>query len=193
MRNRRGYRTIKTKLKELPLLIKSFAILCIIIVVRAGSSYPLPFVNTSYMKMILNMEGLAFLNSITGGSMQQMSLFALSISPYISASIIMQLMTVVIQPLEEMQKDGKTGMERYKRVTRGLAITLSIIQSAAMAIGLGARGLLVSYEPKTVIAATVIWSLGAIILIGISTLIDWLEIGNGISILLCVNILSTFP
>ena len=193
MRNRRGYRTIKTKLKELPLLIKSFAILCIIIVVRAGSSYPLPFVNTSYMKMILNMEGLAFLNSITGGSMQQMSLFALSISPYISASIIIQLMTVVIQPLEEMQKDGKTGMERYKRVTRGLAITLSIIQSAAMAIGLGARGLLVSYEPKTVVAATVIWSLGAIILIGISTLIDWLEIGNGISILLCVNILSTFP
>lgn len=125
--------------------------------------------------------------------MQQMSFFALSISPYITASIIMQLMTVVFPSLEEMQKDGKTGREQFKRLTQIVAITLSVIQSVAMAVGLGARGLLVSYTPAAVAAASVIWSIGSIVLIGISSFIDWMEIGSGISILLCANILSTFP
>lgn len=125
--------------------------------------------------------------------MQQMSFFALSISPYITASIIMQLMTVVFPSLEEMQKDGKTGRERFKHITQAVAVTLSVIQSVAMAVGLGARGLLVSYTPATVAAASVIWSIGAIVLIGISSFLDWMEVGSGISILLCANILSTFP
>lgn len=174
-------------------MCKAAIILAIIILVRFGSSYPLPFVNRDYMRMILSIQGLAFLNSITGGSMQQMSFFALSISPYITASIIMQLMTVVFQSLEEMQKDGKTGMERFKRITQGLAAALAVIQSVAMAVGLGAQGLLVSYTPAYVAAAAVIWSIGAIVLIGISSFLDWLEVGNGISILLCANILSSFP
>ena len=96
------------------------------------------------MRMLLGIQGLAFLNSITGGSMQQMSFFALSISPYITASIIMQLMTVVFPSLGELQKDGKTGRERFKRITQAAAVALSIIQSVAMAAGLGAPGILYS-------------------------------------------------
>lgn len=190
---KQGFRTFKARLRGLPMVCKATAILAVIILVRIGSSYPLPFVNQDYMRMILGIQGLAFLNSITGGSMQQMSFFALSISPYITASIIMQLMTVVFPSLEEMQKDGKTGRERFKHITQGVAVTLSAIQSVAMAVGLGARGLLVSYTPATVVAASVIWSIGAIVLIGISSFLDWLEVGRGISILLCANILSTFP
>ena len=125
--------------------------------------------------------------------MQQMSFFALSISPYITASIIMQLMTVVFPSLEELQKDGKTGMEHFKKITQVLAITLAVIQSVAMAAGLGARGLLVSYTLATVIIASVVWSVGVVTLIGISTFLDWMEVGSGSSILLCTNILSTFP
>lgn len=125
--------------------------------------------------------------------MQQMSFFALSISPYITASIIMQLMTVVFPSLEELQKDGKTGMEHFKKITQVLAITLAVIQSVAMAAGLGARGLLVSYTLATVIIASVVWSVGAVTLIGISTFLDWMEVGSGLSILLCTNILSTLP
>lgn len=187
------FQTFRTRIRELPFVCKAAIILGVIVLVRFGSSYPLPFVNTDYMRMILGIQGLAFLNTITGGSMQQMSFFALSISPYITASIIMQLMTVVFPSLEELQKDGKTGMEQFKRITQGVAATLSIIQSVAMAVGLGARGLLVSYTPATVAAASVIWSVGAIVLIGVSTFLDWMEVGNGISILLCANILSTFP
>lgn len=190
---KQGFRTFKSRLKGLPTTCKAVAILAVIILVRFGSSYPLPFVDGDYMRLILGIQGLAFLNSITGGSMQQMSFFALSISPYITASIIMQLMTVVFPSLEEMQKDGKTGRERFKHITQAVAVTLSVIQSVAMAVGLGARGLLVSYTPATVVAASVIWSIGAIVLIGISSFLDWMEVGSGISILLCANILSTFP
>ena len=111
---KQGFRTFKSQLKGLPTACKAAVILAVIILVRFGSSYPLPFVDGDYMRMILGIQGLAFLNSITGGSMQQMSFFALSISPYITASIIMQLMTVVFPSLEEMQKDGKTGRERFK-------------------------------------------------------------------------------
>ena len=125
--------------------------------------------------------------------MQQMSFFAFSISPYITASIIMQLMSVVFPSLEELQKDGKTGMERFKQITQMLAATLAVIQSVAMAAGLGARGLLVSYTPATVMIASVVWSVGAVTLIGISIFLDWLEVGSGVSILLCTNILSMFP
>lgn len=190
---KQGFRTFKARLKGLHPMCKIAVILVVIIFVRFGSSYPLPFVNQDYMRMILGIQGLAFLNSITGGSMQQMSFFALSISPYITASIIMQLMTVVFPSLEEMQKDGKTGRERFKRITQAVAVTLSVIQSVAMAVGLGARGLLVSYTLAAVAAASVTWSIGSIVLIGISSFIDWMEVGSGISILLCANILSTFP
>ncbi len=192
-RKNHGFRTIRSRLRGLPLACKAVIILTVIILVRFGSSYPLPFVDRDYMRMILGIQGLAFLNSITGGSMQQMSFFALSISPYITASIIMQLMTVVFPSLEELQKDGKSGRERFRRITQVLAAVLSIIQSVAMAVGLGARGLMVSYTPAAVAAASVTWSVGAIVLIGISSFLDWLEVGNGISILLCANILSTFP
>lgn len=188
-----GYRTFKSRVKGLSLPVKLLLILLIIVFIRFGSSYPLPFVNGDYMKTLLSLQGLSFLNSMTGGSLQQMSLFALSISPYITASIIMQLMTVVIPALEELQKDGKSGQDKFKRITQFLAISLSVIQSASMAIGLGAKGLLLTYTPATVLLATVIWSIGGIILIGLSCFIDWMGIGNGVSIILCVNILSTFP
>lgn len=187
------FRSFRTRVKEMPPACKIAAVIAAIVFIRAGSSYPLPFVNADYMKALLSIQGLAFLNSITGGSMQQMSFFALSISPYITASIIMQLLTAVIPALEDLQKDGKTGMERYKNITRLVAISLSIIQSVSMAVGLGARGLLVSYTPLTVAFVSIMWSVGAIVLIGISVFIDWLEIGSGVSILLCANILSGLP
>lgn len=193
MNNKRNYRTLKSRVQLLPMTGKMAIILLLVVIVRMGSSYPLPFVNQEYMRMVLGMEGLGFLNSITGGSMQQMSFFALSISPYITASIIMQLFTVVIPSMEELQKDGKTGQEKFKKITRITAITLSVVQSAAMAVGLGAQGLLVEYKAETVLTAIIIWSIGSIILIGMSEFINWMEVGNGVSILLCSNILAMFP
>lgn len=155
-----GYRTWKSRTKEWKIPVKLAVILVLIVLIRIGSSYPLPFVNGNYMRSLLSMQGLAFLNAMTGGSMQQMSLFALSISPYITASIIMQLMTVIFPEIEEMQKDGKTGQDKFKNITRILAAALSVLQAVAMAIGLGAKGLLITYTPVTVLIATLVWSLG---------------------------------
>ena len=96
------------RLKELPLWQKIAIVILSMAFVRVGSNIPLPFVNRLYIQSLLNVDGLGFFNSITGGSMLQMSFFALSVSPYITASIIIQLLTVVFPALEEMRKDGKT-------------------------------------------------------------------------------------
>lgn len=172
---------------------KIVLIILLLTIIRIGSIIPIPGINAAYMRQIMSNQGFAFLNMITGNSMSHMSFFALSISPYITASIIMQLMTTVIPALEEITKDGKTGQEKMRKITNIVGISLAFIQSLMMAIGLGNRGLLEPYTWWMVILATGIWTLGAAVLILIGEKITKLELGNGISYILLVNILSTFP
>jgi len=172
---------------------KLLLILGFIIFVRIGSLIPIPGINGDYMKSIISGSGFQFLNMITGNSFSKMSLFALSISPYITASIIVQLMTVIIPKLEDLSKDGKTGQEKIQKITNITGIIISFIQSLFMAIGFGSRGLLNPYTWWMVLIATSIWTLGASILIIMGEKITKLELGNGISYILLFNILSTFP
>ena len=188
-----GYSTLENKLSNLPIKKKILLIVASMIFIRIGSVVPLPFVNTEYMKSLMNLEGLGFLNALTGSSFQQMSLFALSISPYITASIIIQLLTVAIPSLEEMKKDGKTGQDKIKKMTKYTAIALALIQSLGMAMGLGSQGLLNPYSAFTVTLATVIWTVGAVLLIYIGDTIEKLKLGSGISMILVCNIASTIP
>ena len=91
-----------------------------LVVIRIGSCLPIPGVNASYLKSFfdnLAASGMGFVNAITGGSFSSMSLFALSITPYITSSIIMQLMTIAIPKLEEMQKDGEDGRKKITVIT----------------------------------------------------------------------------
>lgn len=185
--------SLKTKLENLSLAQKAVFIFACLVIVRIGSLAPFPFVNAEYMHSLLGDGGLGFFNSVTGGSFYQMSVFALSISPYITASIIIQLMSVVIPDLEQMRKEGKTGEDRYKRITAITGIIFAFLQSTGMAVGLGRGGLLEPYNVFTVIGATVIWTAGAAVLIGIGELISKLNIGNGTSIILVSNILATLP
>lgn len=171
---------------------KLLLILGFIIFVRIGSLIPIPGINGDYMKSIISGSGFQFLNMITGNSFSKMSLFALSISPYITASIIIQLMTVIIPKLEDLSKDGKTGQEKIQKITNITGIIISFIQSFFMAIGFGSRGLLNPYTWWMVLVATSIWTLGASILIIMGEKITKLELGNGISYILLFNILSTF-
>ncbi|MDY5806117.1 MAG: preprotein translocase subunit SecY, partial [Lachnospira sp.] len=120
-----------------------------LIVVRVGSLLPIPGVDTEYMKTLLS--GLQtgdtnFLNAFTGGSFEKMSLFALSITPYITSSIIMQLLTIAIPKLEEMQKEGEDGRKKIASITRYVTIGLALIESIAMAIGFGRNGLIKDYQ-----------------------------------------------
>ena len=169
-----------------------------LIVIRIGSCLPIPGVDASFLKEFftnLQNSGMGFVNAITGGSFSNMSLFALSITPYITSSIIMQLMTIAIPKLEEMQKEGEDGREKIAEYTRYLTVALALFQSSAMAIGFGKQGLL--YEDAqnvwgymTVIAAM---TAGSALLMWIGERITEKGVGNGISIVLLINIVSSLP
>ena len=115
----------------------------ILIVVRFGSQLPIPEIDSAqisaYLKSTLG-DSFSLLNSFTGGSFMQMSVFALSVTPYITSSIIMQLMTIVIPALEEMQKDGEDGRKRMAKITRYVTVVLAIIEGAGLAIGFANQG-----------------------------------------------------
>lgn len=184
---------MKKYLENKSLKDKLLLVVLAMIFIRLGSIIPLPGVNTDYMKALMDNNGLNFLHMITGNSFSQMSLFALSISPYITASIIIQLLTVVFPSLESLRKDGKTGKEKIEKITIGVGICLAFLQSLFMAIGFGGRGLLNPYSWWMVLTMTVVWTAGAALLMYIGNCITKLEIGNGISYILLCNILSTFP
>lgn len=169
-----------------------------LIVIRIGSCLPIPGVDASFLgEFFTNLQnsGMGFVNAITGGSFSNMSLFALSITPYITSSIIMQLMTIAIPKLEEMQKEGEDGRKKIAEYTRYLTVALALFQSSAMAIGFGKQGLL--YEDAqnvwgymTVIAAM---TAGSALLMWIGERITEKGVGNGISIVLLINIVSSLP
>ena len=169
-----------------------------LVVIRLGSLLPIPGVDASYLSSFfanLQNSGMGFFNAITGGSFSTMSLFALSITPYITASIIMQLMTIAIPKLEEMQREGEDGRKKIAEYTRYLNVGLSLFESAAMAVGLGGRGLLLEdyrniWGYLTIIAAM---TAGSALLMWIDERITEKGVGNGISIVLLFNIVSSLP
>lgn len=131
---------------------------------------------------------------MTGGSFTRMSIFALSITPYITASIIMQLLTIAIPKLEEMQKEGEDGRKKIAEITRYLNIGLSIIESVAMAIGFGNQNLLeggITFTNVTVMVVTL--TAGSAMLMWLGEQINEKGVGNGISIILMFNIVSGMP
>ena len=130
---------------------------------------------------------------MTGGSFTSLSVFALSITPYITSSIIMQLLTIAIPKLEEMQRDGEDGRKKIAEYTRYLTVGLALIESTAMAIGFGGRGLLLSYDVWSILIAVATMTAGSAFLMWIGERITEKGVGNGISIVLLFNIISSLP
>ena len=169
-----------------------------LVVIRIGSNLPIPGVDASYLSSFfenLQASGLGFFNAITGGSFSSMSLFALSITPYITSSIIMQLLTIAVPKLEEMQKEGEDGRRKIAEYTRYLTVGLALFESTAMALGLGGQGLVLEEHRNfwgylTVVAAM---TAGSALLMWIGERITEKGVGNGISIVLLVNIVSSLP
>ena len=166
-----------------------------LIIVRIGSQLPVPGVNASYIAQWFNQQtALNFFDQMTGGSFTSMSVFALSITPYITSSIIMQLLTIAIPKLEEMQKDGEEGRKKITEFTRYLTVALALLESTAMAVGFGQSG----YFTDGINITTAAVSIAA--LTGGSAFLMWLGeritekgVGNGISIILLINIVSRIP
>lgn len=174
-------------------ILYTFAML---FVVRLGSQLPTPGVNPTYIQQFFASqtgETFNFFNAFTGGSFETMSIFALSITPYITSSIIMQLLTIAIPKLEEMQKDGEDGRKKIATFTRYVTVALALIESTAMAVGFGRQGLLVEYNFVNAAIVVLTLTAGSAFLMWIGERITEKGVGNGISIILLINILSRIP
>ena len=168
----------------------------VLVIVRIGSQLPIPGVSRDFFAQWFEQQtsALNFFNAMTGGSFTKMSIFALSITPYITSSIIMQLLTIAIPKLEEMQRDGEDGRKKIIEYTRYLNIGLSIIESAAMAIGFGNQNLLedgIGFTSVTVMVVSL--TAGSAVLMWFGEQITEKGVGNGISIILTFNIVSGMP
>ena len=173
-----------------------FYTLAMLVVIRLGSQLPLPGVNSEVIANWFANQGvdaLNFFDAITGGSFEQMSVFALNITPYITSSIIIQLLTIAIPKLEEMQRDGEDGRKKMTKITRYVTVALAVIQSVAMAIGFGRSGYLEKFDALNVIMMVTSLTAGSAALMWIGERITEKGVGNGISIVLTINILSRMP
>ena len=190
------FKTLQNAFKIKDIRTKILYTFLMIVVVRIGSQLPIPGVNRDYFsEWFAQQTGDAFnfFNAVTGGSFLEMSIFALNITPYITSSIIMQLLTIVIPKLEEMQKDGEDGRKKIAAITRYVTVALALIQSTAMAIGFGNKGLLQEFKFLNVLTVIVALTAGSAMLMWIGERITEKGVGNGISIVLLINIVSRIP
>lgn len=167
-----------------------------LIVIRIGSGLPTPGVDPTYIQRFFEQntgEAFNLFNAFTGGSFERMSVFALSITPYITSSIIMQLLTIAIPALEEMQKDGEDGRKKIVAMTRYLTVALALLESTAMAVGFGRQGLLTDYNFVNAASVVLTLTAGSAFLMWIGERITEKGIGNGISMVLVINIISRIP
>lgn len=171
-----------------------------LIVIRIGSQLPIPGVNNEIFSQWFasqTAEGMGFFDAITGGSFYNMSVFALNITPYITSSIIMQLLTIAIPKLEEMQRDGEEGRKKIAEITRYVTVALALIESIAMTIGFKRSGYL-EYNSGfqgvlDIILVIFTLTAGSAVLMWIGERITEKGVGNGISIVLVINIISRVP
>ncbi len=188
------FKTLRNAFKVKDIRNKILYTLAVLVIVRLGSLLPAPAISSDVTKQFFDLDALDFFNSLTGGSFTQMSIFALSITPYISSSIIIQLLTIAIPKLEEMQKEGEDGRKRINDITRYLSVGLSVVEALAFAIGFGSSGYLEGgFNFTNVVLIVVAFTAGATLLMWLGERITQKGVGNGISIILLFNIVSRMP
>lgn len=188
--------TLKNAFKIKEIRIKLLYTLMMLVIIRLGCELPVPGINVAvftqwYQQQLGASSGLV--DAFTGGSFMNMSVFALNITPYITSSIIMQLMTIAIPALEEMQREGDDGRKKIASITRYVTVGLALIESTAMAIGFGRSGILYDFNALNVISVIVTLTAGSAVLMWFGERITENGVGNGISIVLTINILSRIP
>lgn len=188
--------TLKNAFKIKEIRKKLLFTFLMLVVIRIGCQLPVPGVNRHFFSnwfAAQTGDTFSFFNAFTGGSFENMSLFALNITPYITSSIIIQLLTIAIPKLEEMQRDGEEGRKKLTSITRYVTVGLALIESAAMAIGFGRQGLMDDFNALNVITVIAALTAGSAFLMWIGERITENGVGNGISIVLTINIISRMP
>src|SRR4051812_6579952 len=167
----------------------------ILAVYRFGAWLPAPGVNSDQIKTYFNQQGsgvLGLLNLFSGGALSQFAVFALGIMPYVTASIILQLMTVVIPKLEALQKEGEAGYAKINQYTRYLTVVLAALQATGYAY-LFKRQDVINQNFGNLVIIVITLTAGTVLLMWFGEQITKRGIGNGISILIFASILSSFP
>lgn len=194
------FETLKNAFKSKEIRVKIWITLTLILVYRIGCYIPIPTFNVAAMQQAeaFSSDFLSILNVITGGSMQNATLFALGVLPFINSSIIMQLLALVIPALEKMSKEGEEGRKKLTQITRIVAVVLAVVQAIGIVVAFKSYFIDVfSFEsgadnPILTMALTIV------LLVGGSVMVMWLSeriteygIGNGTSIIIFIGILST--
>lgn len=171
-------------------------VLLAIIVYRIGTHIPVPGIDPAQLAALFNQNQgtiLGLANMFSGGALERMSILALGIMPYISASIIMQLMSAVTPQLEQLKKEGESGRRKISQYTRYLTVVLAIIQATGMTVGMANQGM--SYDTSVVFYIIAITSLvtGAVFMMWLGEQITEKGVGNGISLLIFAGIVAGLP
>ncbi len=170
--------------------------LAILIVYRVGTFIPMPGIDPIALANLfdrLNEGIVGVFNAFTGGSVERMAIFALGIMPYISASIIMQLLTTMVPKLEQLKKEGEQGRKKINQYTRYGTVLLATVQAYGIAIGLEGQG--VVPDPGLFFRASAVITLvgGTVLLMWLGEQITARGVGNGISLIIFVGIVASFP
>ncbi|WP_312934004.1 preprotein translocase subunit SecY [Stutzerimonas nitrititolerans] len=171
-------------------------LLMAIVVYRIGAHIPVPGINPDRLAELFRQnEGtiLSLFNMFSGGALERMSIFALGIMPYISASIIMQLMTAVSPQLEQLKKEGEAGRRKISQYTRYGTLVLAIVQAVGMSVGLAGQGVAFSNDFGFYFVAITTFVSGAMFMMWLGEQITERGVGNGISMLIFAGIVAGLP
>lgn len=180
---------------ELPDLRKKILFtLAMFLVARVGTHIPAPGVDIDRLTSMVNSNDLlGFFNMFSGGAFMRVSIFSLGVMPYINASIIMQLLGVIVPKLEELQKEGESGRQKITQWTRYLTIVIAIIQGLATVTWLQQAGLVTTPGFLFIINTITVLTAGSVFLMWVGEQITIKGIGNGVSLLIFLNIVSRMP
>ncbi|MEG0830005.1 MAG: preprotein translocase subunit SecY [Anaerovoracaceae bacterium] len=187
-------KTIAKAWKIIDIRKKIIFTLLMLIVFRIGSNIPVPGIDRAYLdQMMGNQEGLfALFNLFSGGAFGNFTIFALSITPYITASIILQLLTIAIPSLERLAKEGSEGQKKIAQYTRYLTVVLAFVQAIGVSVGLFKQAL-INTDFFSVAVIVLVLSAGTAFLMWLGEKINESGIGNGISLIIFGGIISRLP
>ena len=163
---------------------------------RLGAQLPTPGINSKLLDQFFHTQGgsaLGLLDMFTGGNLRRFTIFALGIMPYITASIIFQLLTVVYEPLARLQKEGELGRRKITQWTRYLTVILAAFQSIAIAFGLNSQGMVIISGPAFILLTMLTLTTGTAFIMWLGEQITERGIGNGMSLLIFTGIVVGLP
>ncbi|MBP6699671.1 MAG: preprotein translocase subunit SecY [Halioglobus sp.] len=171
-------------------------VLLAIFVYRIGTHIPVPGIDPKQLEALFNQNQgtiLGLANMFSGGALERMSILALGIMPYISASIIMQLMAAVTPQLEQLKKEGESGRRKISQYTRYLTVILAIVQATGMTVGMANQGMSFDTSPLFFVIAITSLVTGAVFMMWLGEQITEKGVGNGISLLIFAGIVAGLP